>query len=90
MGTLPAVQSWTSTGYFSNSTGSSITNCQFSLIIEAAQANVDLNDSHDQGIADFFHIRGLWEVLNLDLHLLQIKSPDQASYLILRWQFLLL
>ena len=30
------LQSWTSTGYFSNSTGSSVTNCRFSLIVEPA------------------------------------------------------
>ena len=29
-----SLQSWTSTGYFSNSTGSSVTNCRFSSIIE--------------------------------------------------------
>ena len=30
------LQSWTSTGYFSNSTGSFVTNCRFSPIIAAA------------------------------------------------------
>ena len=34
------LQSWTSTGYFSNSTGSSVTTCRFSLIIGLHVANL--------------------------------------------------
>ena len=35
------LQSWTSTGYISNSTGSSVTNCRFSPIIGAAGFNIE-------------------------------------------------
>jgi hypothetical protein len=38
------VQSWTSTGHFSNSTGSFVTNCQFSPIIDIM--NCVINASH--------------------------------------------
>ena len=54
------LQSWSSTGYFSNSTGSSVTKCRFSMIIAYPILRCMLSYTNDQQTSPLVSIHDTW------------------------------